>query len=134
MNKDELLDDIKQAFIENEDLRSIVMDINSYDGYFDDMQWWDNDEEFFETFYGDDIMSAVRAVCYGEYNYTDEYVKINAYGNLETTNYIQDELEGYVDDIVEHIVDNWSEFSNIDVSQETKDMIEEYINSSEEEA
>ena len=128
MNKEELLDSIKQAFIENEDLRSIVMDINSYDGYFDDMQWWDNDEEFFETFYGDDIMSAVRAVCYGEYNYTDEYVKINAYGNLETTNYIQDELEGYVDDIVEHIIDNWSELNNIDISQETKDMIEEYIN------
>lgn len=128
MNKEELLDNIKQAFIENEDLRSIVMDINSYDGYFDDMQWWDNDEEFFETFYGDDIMGAVRAVCYGEYNYTDEYVKINAYGNLETTNYIQDELEGYVDDIVEHIIDNWSELNNIDVSQETKDMIEEYIN------
>ena len=73
-------------------------------------------------------MDAVRAVCYGEYNYTDEYVKINAYGNLETTNYIQDELEGYVDDIVEHIIDNWSELNNIDVSQETKDMIEEYIN------
>ena len=104
------------------------MDINSYDGYFDDMQWWDNDEEFFETFFGTAIMDAVRAVCYGEYNYTDEYVKINAYGNLETTNYIQDELEGYVDDIVEHIIDNWSELNNIDVSQETKDMIEEYIN------
>lgn len=128
MNKEELLNDIKQAFIENEDLRSIVMDINSYDGYFDDMQWWDNDEEFFETFFGTAIMDAVRAVCYGEYNYTDEYVKINAYGNLETTNYIQDELEGYVDDIVEHIIDNWSELNNIDVSQETKDMIEEYIN------
>ena len=128
MNKEELLDNIKQAFIENEDLRSIVMDINSYDGYFDDMQWWDNDEEFFETFFGTVIMDAVRAVCYGEYNYTDEYVKINAYGNLETTNYIQDELEGYVDDIVEHIIDNWSELNNIDVSQETKDMIEEYIN------
>lgn len=128
MNKEELLNDIKQAFIENEDLRSIVMDINSYDGYFDDMQWWDNDEDFFETFFGTAIMDAVRAVCYGEYNYTDEYVKINAYGNLETTNYIQDELEGYVDDIVEHIIDNWSELNNIDVSQETKDMIEEYIN------
>ena len=128
MNKDELLDSFKQAFIENEDLRSIVMDINSYDGYFDDMQWWDNDEDFFETFFGTAIMDAVRAVCYGEYNYTDEYVKINAYGNLETTNYIQDELEGYVDDIVEHIIDNWSELNNIDISQETKDMIEEYIN------
>ena len=51
MNKEELLDNIKQAFIENEDLRSIVMDINSYDGYFDDMQWWDNDEEFFFFFF-----------------------------------------------------------------------------------
>ena len=58
MNKEELLNDIKQAFIENEDLRSIVMDINSYDGYFDDMQWWDNDEEFFETFFENKMLKA----------------------------------------------------------------------------
>lgn len=128
MDKDELLEGIKSAFIETEDLMSIVSDINSYDGYFDDMQWWENDEDFFNTYYADDIMGAVRAVCYGEYTFTDEYVKINAYGNLETTNYIQDELEGYVDDIVDHLIENWDEFKDtINITADTKAMIEEYV-------
>lgn len=128
MNKDELLESIKAAFIETEDLLSIVSDINSHDGYFDDMQWWENDEDFFDTFYADDIVGAVRAVCYGDYTFTDEYVKINAYGNLETTNYIQDELEGYVDDIVDHLIENWDEFKDtIDITEDTKAMIEEYV-------
>ena len=73
-------------------------------------------------------MEAVRAVCYGDYTFTDEYVKINAYGNLETTNYIQDELEGYVDEIVDHLVENWDEFKDtIDLTSETKELIDEYV-------
>ena len=128
MDKDAILDEIKSAMVETEDLMSIVSDINSYDGSFDDVQWWENDEDFFNTYYADDIMGAVRAVCYGEYNFTDEYVKINAYGNLETTNYIQDELEEYVDEIVDHLVEDWDEFKDtIDLTSETKELIDEYV-------
>lgn len=128
MDRDAILDEIKSAMVETEDLMSIVSDINSYDGSFDDVQWWENDEDFFNTYYADDIMGAVRAVCYGEYNFTDEYVKINAYGNLETTNYIQDELEEYVDEIVDHLVEDWDEFKDtIDLTSETKELIDEYV-------
>jgi len=134
MNKDEILEQIKANMIEKEDLMSIISDINSYDGNFDDIQWWENDEDFFDTFYGEDVMEAVRAVCYGDYTFTDEYVKINAYGNLETTNYIQDELEGYVDEIVDHLADNWDEFKDtINLTSETKELIDEYIGSEGEE-
>ena len=134
MNKDEILEQIKANMIEKEDLMSIISDINSYDGNFDDIQWWENDEDFFDTFYGEDVMEAVRAVCYGDYTFTDEYVKINAYGNLETTNYIQDELEGYVDEIVDHLADNWEEFKDtINLTSETKELIDEYISSEGEE-
>lgn len=128
MDRDAILDEIKSAMVETEDLMSIISDINSYDSSFDDIQWWENDEDFFNTFYGEDIMEAVRAVCYGDYTFTDEYVKINAYGNLETTNYIQDELEGYVDEIVDHLVENWDEFKDtIDLTSETKELIDEYV-------
>lgn len=128
MDRDAILDEIKEAMVEKEDLMSIISDINSYDGNFDDIQWWENDEDFFDTYYADDIMGAVRAVCYGEYNFTDEYVRINAYGNLETTNYIQDELEGYVDEIVDHLVENWDEFKDtINLTSETKELIDEYM-------
>lgn len=44
---------------------------------------YENDEDFFEENFSN-ADSAVRAVCYGEYHYTDEYVVFNAYGNLES--------------------------------------------------
>jgi hypothetical protein len=44
-----------------------------------------NDEEFFSLF--GDVMEVVRAISYGDYNFSDNYVYFNGYGNLETFNY-----------------------------------------------
>lgn len=43
-----------------------------------------NDEEFFKSTFGDNIMGVVRAVSYGMYSYTDEFVKLDAGGNLRS--------------------------------------------------
>ena len=51
---------------------------NNYDGYY-----YDNDEYFFNDMFSSP-MEAVRAVYYGDYRYTDEYVRFNGYGNLES--------------------------------------------------
>ena len=40
-----------------------------------------NSEDFFNEMF-EKADDAVRAVCYGNYEYTDEYVIFNAYGNL----------------------------------------------------
>ncbi len=45
-----------------------------------DIQIFDNDEEFWDNFINTN--DAVRAVCYGNYNYTDKYVMFDDYGNL----------------------------------------------------
>lgn len=50
-----------------------------------DDEIFSNDEEFFSTFFPD-TMEAVRAVCFGEYRYQDEWVTFNGYGNLESSN------------------------------------------------
>lgn len=44
---------------------------------------YENDEYFFDEYFqsADD---AVRAVCYGDYRYTDTYVIFNGYANLES--------------------------------------------------
>jgi len=42
---------------------------------------YNNDEDFFNEMF-EKADDAVRAVCYGNYEYTDEYVIFNAYGNL----------------------------------------------------
>ena len=44
---------------------------------------FDFGEEFFETFFANDVMSAVRAVHFGNIQlWNDEYIKFNGYGNL----------------------------------------------------
>lgn len=128
MEQEQLLENIKAILIEQGDLLQILREINSYDGYFDGDDWWENDEEFFETYYEGDVMGAVRAVCFGDYHFMDEYVKINAYGNLETTNYVQGEIESIIDDVVEHLIEIWDEIgSSVDLPNDARTMIEQYI-------
>lgn len=43
-----------------------------------------NDEEFFNMFFDGKVIEAVRATCYGNYNYSQSYVKFNGYGNIES--------------------------------------------------
>ena len=45
-----------------------------------------NDEEFFKMFFVNDVIKAVQATQYGKYNYSDEYVVFNGYGNLDSFN------------------------------------------------
>lgn len=52
-------------------------------GYGDD-EIYENDEDFFQTFFADRIDEAVRATQFGRYHYTDAYVVFNGYGNLDT--------------------------------------------------
>lgn len=46
-----------------------------------------NDEDFFNTFFENKPMEAVRASFYGDYRYNDDWVWFNAYGNLESGDY-----------------------------------------------
>lgn len=63
---------------------------------------FDNDEEFFSTSFSD-MMEAVRAVCFGEYRYQDNWVKFDGNANLESSNDIDElislsEMKGYIED------------------------------------
>lgn len=73
----EILEDMAEA-----DLVSVW---NEYAMEVGDESIFENDEFFFSEMFST-TNEAVRAVCYGEYHYTDDYVRFNAYGNLETTN------------------------------------------------
>lgn len=129
MKKEELKEYVK----ENWDLNSIVQDINSWDGSLEHLYFYENEEDFFKMFYENDVLGAVRAVCYGEYNYMDEYVRINAYGNLESCSKyeIDSILEDSFDEIFDRLLDTYQELSWLD--DELIQNIEEYLNSDEEE-
>ncbi len=85
----------------------------------------DNDDEFFDMMFSK-TLEAVRAICYGEYRYTDDYVQFNGYGNLESTSNPLDFID--IDELVNVTVDNFlTEFGEIEKS----DLVDTFCNISQ---
>ena len=60
--KEYLLNDV-------EELRNVVSEINSWNGNLDYLEFKENDEYFFESFYsGINGLEIARAIYYGDYN------------------------------------------------------------------
>lgn len=70
--------------------------------YSDDEVYY-NDEEFFEIYFSD-VMAAIRAISYGDYTFTDEFVKFDGQANLETTNDIWDFVD--IDELLNDAMEN----------------------------
>ena len=117
-------------FKENVDeLHDLVREINSYDGSFEELTFYPNDEEFFEVFFnGVNPIEVARSVAYGDYNYTDEYVNFNAYGNLISMDgcELDELLLKNIKDIVAEYIDNYIDNNYIFVSSEVQEMVDEY--------
>ena len=114
-----------------EELMCVVNEINAWDGSLDWLEAHENDEEFFDMFFAN-TMEAVRSVCYGSYNYSDDLVRFDGYGNLESFSRweYEEELKDYIDDIMERLL---SVYYEIDIEKELVELIEEYLEEEEEE-
>lgn len=93
---DEIIQEIEDLSIED-----IFNELDNKDD-FDAYNWYYFDENFFDDF-GISAYDAARATCFGEVNWTDKYIRYNAYGNFETANEIDYE------DAKEEIVQQWIE-------------------------
>jgi len=120
-------------------VQKIIEEINAFDSdelvnlnnwYCDetdcpDDQIYSNDANFFADYFDGNVLEAVRAVSYGDYNYTHDWVKFNGYGNLETMDRIDtDDLVDSVEVMAEEIADNFSaydHFFNIDPDEDDED-------------
>ena len=72
-----------------------------------------NDDEFFEIFFSKSI-DAVRAVHFGDYNWSHDYVMFDGYGNLQSYSYLDyNNLPDMPLNIAEYISDNFHEFSDL---------------------
>ena len=82
----------------------------------------DFDESFFETFFQDNPYEAARAKHFGDVNWSDPYIRFNAYGNLETmSDYdAQIEAEDHVEEIYEY-PSVWETYINDDEEEEDED-------------
>jgi hypothetical protein len=113
IDREKLLKELDD-FANFEIIFDLVQQINSYNGNLDHIGFMPNDEDFFETVFYNDPMEAVRATQFGDYNFMDDYILFNGYGNLDSYNDFEamNEFREYRDDIVDNIyelyrVDEW---------------------------
>ena len=121
-------EDIKGYLLNHVDeIGNIVSEINSIDNSLEYLDYWDNDEEFFDTFFHNDPMEAVRSSYYGDYNYCDDYVRFNGYGNLESFNdyELEKEYKENINEIVKSLIDHYQEMSIYD--NNLIELIENYL-------
>lgn len=97
---------MSRADLSTENLIAMVQELNGWDDTFEHLEVFENGEQFFEDFFDGNVDGAVRAVCYGGYNYIDDYVRFNGYGNLDTLSEYDYELEldNERDNIVDHYI------------------------------
>ena len=89
----------------------------------------DFDEEFFEMAFGNDPIEAARATFFGDIqNWSDEYIRFNAYGNLESLSEYDavEEAEDHVDDIYEY-EDVWDYIETEEDEDEDEEDEDTYI-------
>ena len=93
------------------------------------------DEEFFEVSFNNP-MEAARATFFGNIeSWMDEYIRFNAYGNLESLSEysVDGEIEYYLEEIFEH-EDTWEDYiENEEDEEEEEDTWEGYIVNEEDE-
>lgn len=124
MNKKERL--VKILLEDDDLLLDVVKELNTWDGCLDWLDFWNNDNDFFEVFF-QNKEDVARAVSYGDYHYMDDFVRFNIYGNLESMSYdnLIDELKSYIDDIVTNLIDKYDGINiNID-NYDIKKIMEE---------
>ena len=109
-----------------DELGDLITEINSIDNSLEYLEYWNNDDEFFNTFFSNNPTEAVRSAYYGNYNYCDEYVRFNGYGNLESFNkwQLEREYKEYIDDITKSLIEHYQKISICD--KELIKLIEEY--------
>ena len=118
------IEKVKEYLLDNEDvLKDVVREINSYNGALDYLEVYENDEEFFETYFSDP-MEAVRATQFGNYNYSDDYVKFNGYGNLDSCSEweLLEDLKDNIDEIVDLLIEN---ANHLYLDTELEELLEE---------
>ena len=118
---------LKEYLLNNvEELRDVVNELNGWNGCLDYLEFFENDEYFFESFYsGINGLEIARVIYYGDYNYNDDYVRINGYGNLES--YTEDEIIEKMKDSIDEIVKNLIEEHDgyLYLSDDIKEIFEE---------
>ena len=132
MKKEMLLNEIKELLLNDMDtLKDVVRELDGWNGCLDYLNVYNNDEEFFDIFFANNPAEVARAIYYGDFNYNDEYIKFNGYGNLETLS--EYDYEELLKENVEEVIDcliKYVEHISID-NEELDDLLSQYFEDEE---
>ena len=132
MKRENLLNEIKGLLLNDlNTLKDVVRELNSWNDYLEYLEVYENDEEFFNMFFEGKPAELARAIYYGDFNYNDEYIKFNGYGNLET--FSEYEYEELLEENIEEITENlivYAEYISID-NEELDDLLSKYFEEEE---
>ena len=101
--------EIKEYLLNNEDvLLDVIDELNFIDGCLEHLCFFKNNNEFFNTFF-ETPMEIIKATGSTDYDYRDEYVKFNKYGNLVTYSKWEKKLEiiNNMNDIINCLVEHY---------------------------
>ena len=128
MKRENLLNEIKGLLLNDlNTLKDVVRELNSWNDYLEYLEVYENDEEFFNMFFEGKPAELARAIYYGDFNYNDEYIKFNGYGNLET--FSEYEYEELLEENIEEITENlivYAEYISID-NEELDELLSQYF-------
>ena len=128
MKRENLLNEIKGLLLNDlNTLKDVVRELNSWNACLDYLEVYENDEEFFNMFFEGKPAELARAIYYGDFNYNDEYIKFNGYGNLET--FSEYEYEELLEENIEGITENlivYAEYISID-NEELDELLSQYF-------
>ena len=132
MKKEMLLNEIKELLLNDMDtLKDVVRELDGWNGCLDHLNVYENDEEFFNMFFEGRPAVVARVIYYGDFNYNDEYIKFNGYGNLETLS--EYDYEELLKENVEEVIDcliKYVEHISID-NEELDDLLSQYFEDEE---
>lgn len=118
---------IKEYLLDNTtEIIDIIYEVNTIDNSLEYLEYFVNDDEFFDNFFHDNPGDAVRCSYFGDYRPYDDYVAFNGYGNLYSINQwqLEEEWKDNIEDIIEKLV----KFNNeLTLSNTLKDLVENYI-------
>lgn len=95
---------VLESHVTTEDLEDMVRSINENYDTFPELEWYVNDDGFFDIMF-DDYMSLIKVVQNADgYNVDDRYVQISQEGYLTSTDSYSHQLESKSEEIINDYV------------------------------
>lgn len=108
---------IKEVLLNNDGLlMDAVQTINSYNGALEEFDVFDFDS-INDYLHGVEPIEIMRMVKFGDVHWTDEYLRFNGYGNLESISEYSliREMKDEIDEIVYQLIENIREDSPVEI-------------------